>query len=53
MYSIGRAAELKGLTVTGGYATYAYIPESELIKIPSTIHPQQAVALFLNFVTAY
>ena len=41
------------LTMTGGYATYAYIPDSELVVIPSTIHPHHAAALFLNYVSAY
>jgi NADPH:quinone reductase-like Zn-dependent oxidoreductase len=41
------------LTVTGGYAAYMNLPQSELIPVPSGVDPAEAVCLVLNYVTAY
>jgi len=41
------------LTVTGGYAAYMNLPQSELVPVPSGIEPAEAVCLVLNYATAY
>jgi NADPH2:quinone reductase len=41
------------LTKTGGYAEYITLPEHELIPVPDTVDPGQAVALILNYITAW
>ncbi len=41
------------LTVTGGYAEYINLPESELVPVPAGVDPAEAVCLVLNYVTAY
>ena len=40
------------LTVTGGYAQYLNVPESELVPVPDGLDPAEAVSLILNYVTA-
>jgi len=50
--------EVKGkmvvaLTVTGGYAQYMNIPESELVAVPDGVDAAEAVSLVLNYVTAW
>jgi NADPH:quinone reductase-like Zn-dependent oxidoreductase len=37
----------------GGYAEYAYLPESRLVPIPSSLDPVAAAPLVLNYLTAY
>jgi NADPH:quinone reductase-like Zn-dependent oxidoreductase len=41
------------LTITRGYAEYALLNHDELIKVPDGLDDQQAVALILNYTTAY
>lgn len=41
------------LTVTGGYARHAYIPQAWAAQIPESISSETAVALILNYVTAW
>ena len=41
------------LTITGGYAQYLNVPESELVSVPDGLDPAQAVCLVLNYVTAW
>jgi len=41
------------LTVTGGYAEYINLPESELVPAPPGLDPAEVVSLVLNYVTAY
>jgi NADPH:quinone reductase-like Zn-dependent oxidoreductase len=41
------------LTVTGGYAAYINLPQSELVPVPQGLDPAEAVCLVLNYVTAY
>ncbi|TVY06871.1 medium chain dehydrogenase/reductase family protein [Paenibacillus cremeus] len=38
---------------TGGYAAYAYAPASDLVRVPESVDAGQAVAVILNYVTAY
>ena len=40
------------LTVTGGYAQFMNIAESELAPVPAGLDPAAAVCLVLNYVTA-
>ena len=37
----------------GGYTRYICLPESELAHLPESVHPDEAVSLALNYVTAY
>lgn len=41
------------LTVTGGYAHYINLPESELAPVPDGVDPAEAVCIVLNYVTAW
>ena len=41
------------LTITGGYAEYILLPESELVLVPNGLDAAEAVSLVLNYVTAY
>jgi NADPH:quinone reductase-like Zn-dependent oxidoreductase len=41
------------LTVFGGYAEYIYLKEGQLIPIPRTLDPAEAVTLILNYIVAY
>ena len=40
------------LTVFGGYAEYIYLREEDLIPIPDTLDPAEAVTLILNYTVA-
>jgi NADPH2:quinone reductase len=52
--SIFRAGQnVAALTVTGGYAQYLNIAESELVALPDGLDPAEAVCLILNYVTAW
>lgn len=37
----------------GGYSAYQYAPAEEVFKVPETLDVAQAVAVILNYVTAY
>jgi len=39
--------------ITGGYAEYIYLRENQLIPVPPSLNPAEAVPLLLNYVTAY
>ncbi len=41
------------LTVYGGYAEYIYVGAEHLVHVPASLDPAEAVALILNYVTAY
>jgi NADPH:quinone reductase-like Zn-dependent oxidoreductase len=41
------------LTVFGGYAEYIFLGQEELIPVPVTLDPAEAVTLILNYVVAY
>jgi NADPH:quinone reductase-like Zn-dependent oxidoreductase len=41
------------LTVYGGYTEYIYIEEKQLIPVPDTLDPAEAVTLILNYIVAY
>jgi NADPH:quinone reductase-like Zn-dependent oxidoreductase len=39
--------------VVGGYAEYVYLREEQIIPVPPSLNPAQAVPLVLNYVVAY
>jgi NADPH:quinone reductase len=39
--------------IIGGYAEYIYLRENQLIPVPPSVNPAEAVPLLLNYVTAY
>lgn len=41
------------LTIHGGYSEYIYLREEELVPVPATVDPAEAVCLVLNYVTTY
>lgn len=41
------------LPITGAYAEFACLPQRELVPVPSGVDAGEAVALVLNYVTAY
>jgi NADPH:quinone reductase-like Zn-dependent oxidoreductase len=41
------------LTMIGGYSQYAIVPAIHLVPVPDGLDPAEAVALVLNYVTAY
>lgn len=41
------------LTVFGGYAEYIFLGQEELIPVPVTLDPAEAITLILNYVVAY
>jgi NADPH:quinone reductase-like Zn-dependent oxidoreductase len=41
------------LTVSGGYAEYIYLKESELIPVPVTVDLAEAAPVVLNYIVAY
>ncbi|MBI9043985.1 MAG: zinc-binding dehydrogenase [Anaerolineaceae bacterium] len=41
------------LTIFGGYAEYISIPIDELIPVPESLDPGEAVTLVLNYIVAY
>lgn len=42
-----------GLPVVGAYATTICLPEKELVSVPDSLDPAEAVSLVLNYVTGY
>jgi NADPH:quinone reductase-like Zn-dependent oxidoreductase len=41
------------LTMTGGYSQFTIVPAIHLVPVPNNLDPGDAVALVLNYVTAY
>ena len=41
------------LTIYGGYAEYIFLGQSQLIPVPTTLEPAEAVTLILNYIVAY
>jgi NADPH:quinone reductase-like Zn-dependent oxidoreductase len=41
------------MTAYGGYAEYIYLDPKELIPVPATLDPAEAVTLVLNYLVAY
>ena len=42
-----------GLALTGGYTSYISLPVKNLVLVPSSVKPEDAVAAALNYTTAY
>jgi NADPH:quinone reductase len=41
------------LMIVGGYAEYVFLPQNQLIPVPITVDPADAVTLVLNYLVAY
>src|SRR5512135_1431183 len=41
------------LPISGAYAEFVCLPESELVPVPSGLDAAEAVSLVLNYITAY
>jgi NADPH2:quinone reductase len=41
------------MPISGAYAEYICLPQSELVPVPSGLDPAEAVSLILNYITAY
>ncbi|MCP8310024.1 MAG: medium chain dehydrogenase/reductase family protein [Candidatus Methylarchaceae archaeon HK01M] len=41
------------LTTLGGYAEYIFLGEEDLVHVPTTLDPAEAVILILNYLVAY
>jgi len=39
--------------IVGGYAEYVYLRENQIIPVPPSLNPAEAVTLLLNYLTAY
>jgi len=50
-FSIGDT--VAALTVYGGYSEYIYLEQQHLVKVPEVLDAGEAVALVLNYTTAY
>jgi len=50
-FAVGQ--RVAALTMTGGYSQFTVIPADYLVPVPDGLDPAEAVALVLNYVTAY
>jgi NADPH:quinone reductase-like Zn-dependent oxidoreductase len=46
-------AQVAAYLVVGGYAEYVYLRENQIIPVPPSLNPAEAVTLVLNYLTAY
>jgi NADPH:quinone reductase-like Zn-dependent oxidoreductase len=46
-------AKVAAYLIIGGYAEYVYLRENQIIPVPPSLNPAEAVPLLLNYVTAY
>ncbi len=46
-------AKVAAYLIVGGYAEYVYFRENQIIPVPPSLNPAEAVTLVLNYVTAY
>ena len=46
-------AQVAAYLIVGGYAEYVYLRENQIIPVPASLNPAEAVTLVLNYVTAY
>lgn len=51
--STAAGTRVAALTVYGSYAEYIYVREGDLIPVPATLDPAEAMPLILNYITAY
>jgi NADPH:quinone reductase-like Zn-dependent oxidoreductase len=45
--------KVAALTKVGGYSEYICLPVKDLVRVPDSLDPAEAVALVLNYLTAY
>jgi len=45
--------KVAALTVYGGYSEYIYLEEENLVSVPENVSPDEAVAVILNYCTAF
>ena len=48
-----QGTEVAAYLIVGGYAEYVYLPENQIIPVPPSLNPAEAVTLVLNYVTVY
>lgn len=46
-------AKVAAYLIVGGYAEYVYLRENQIIPVPPSLNPAEAVTLVLNYLTAY
>jgi len=51
--NVGPGDRVAALTQFGGHAEYIYLGEDQLVHVPATLHPAEAVVLILNYLVAY
>jgi len=51
--SVAPGDRVAALTNFGGYAEYIYLGENQLVHVPTTLDPAEAVVLILNYLVAY
>jgi len=51
--SLQPGTRVAALTVHGSYAEYRLLPADQCVPVPDTVDPAQAVALVLNYLTAW
>lgn len=50
---VSEGERVVALTQFGGYAEYIYLVEGDLVHVPETLDPAEAVVLVLNYLVAY
>jgi len=50
---VAPGAQVAAYLIVGGYAEYVYLRENQIISVPPSLNPAEAVTLVLNYVTAY
>ena len=48
-----QGTEVAAYLIVGCYAEYVYLPENQIIPVPPSLNPAEAVTLVLNYVTVY
>lgn len=51
--SVAVGDRVAALTQFGGHAEYIYLDEDQLVHVPTTLDPAEAVVLILNYLVAY
>ncbi len=51
--SVAPGDRVAALTQFGGHAEYIYLGEDQLVHVPATLDPAEAVVLILNYLVAY
>lgn len=53
VFGIEPGQVIAALPISGAYAEFVCLPQSEVVPVPSGLDPVEAVCLVLNYVTAY